>query len=251
MKCPEKIFTITENDYPGISFAHLRCHLTNKKQNYKLMKTLFKVLIFTFIFTSCKHDKVLFSCDPILNQYVATHQNVLKSLSLADLTNSDLVFQQAVFRSYDALKKREVWVQKIQTLLDTQNYSPAEFAHMNSLLDHIHEDYFVQENIESERLERKQFAADWINKAKNSLGWSDKQVAFVVYRLYTNSSQFDNELKFIQSIQNQDSIDPPANCYCCTSFDYCLSSTNCISGGCMITTGCGWLWSETCDGGCR
>lgn len=215
------------------------------------MKTLFKLLIFAVSISSCKHDEVLYSCDPILNQYVATHQNLLKSLSLVDLTNSDLVFQQAVFRSYDAIKKREVWMQRIRTLLETQNYSPDEFDHVRSLLDHIHVNYFVQENIESEKLERKLFQASWTDKAKNSLGWSDKQVAFVVYRLYTNVSQFDNELKFIQSIQSQDGVDPQADCYCSTSNDYCLVHKTCFTGSCIIKTGCGPLWSETCDGACR
>jgi len=216
------------------------------------MKTLFKVLVFLIIFSSCKRDEVVFSCDPILNQYVSTHQAVLKSLSLTDLTNSDLVFQQAAFRSYDATRKREVWMQKIQSLLVTQIYSPDEFAHVYSLLNHLHENYYVKENIESERNERKQFATDWINKAKYSLGWSDQKVAFVVYRLYSTTSQFDTELKFIQSIQQQDDIQPVGNCSCSTFTDYCTGISLCNSGSCLLTSsGCGWLWSEDCDGTCR
>ena len=216
------------------------------------MQTLFKVLVVTIIFSSCKRDEVVYSCDPILNQYVSTHRAVLKSLSLTDLTNSDLVFQQAIFRSYDATRKREVWVQKIQSLLATQIYSPDEFAHVNSLLNHLHDNYFVKENIESGRTERKQFATDWINKAKNSLGWSDQQVAFVVYRLYTSTSQFDSELRFIQSIQQQNVIQPSGNCSCSTSTDYCVGNWLCNPGSCKLTSsGCGWLWSEACDGTCQ
>lgn len=227
---------------------YISCHRLTKKTS---MKTLFKVLVFSIIFSSCKRDEVVFSCDPILNQYVSTHQAVLKSLSLTDLTNSDLVFQQAAFRSYDATRKREVWIQKIQSLLVTQIYSPDEFAHVNSLLNHLHENYFIKENIESERNERKQFATDWINKAKNSLGWTDQQVAFVVYRLYTTTSQFDTELRFIQSIQQQNSIQPTGNCGCSTSTDFCSGSALCNSGSCSTSTGCGWMWSQACDGTCR
>ena len=35
----EKMFTPTENDYVGISFADLRFHLAIEKQNYKQMNT--------------------------------------------------------------------------------------------------------------------------------------------------------------------------------------------------------------------
>lgn len=216
------------------------------------MKPFLRVFVLVLIFSSCKRSEGAFSCDPILNQYVSTHQAILKSAPITDLTNSDLVFQQAVFRSYDATRKREVWVQKIQLLLETQIYSPAEFAHVNTLLNHLHKNYFVKQNIEHERNDRKQFATDWINKAKNSLGWTDQQVAFIVYRLYTTSSQFDSELRFSQSIQQQTVIQPLANCSCSTSTDYCLGNLLCNSGSCILTSsGCGWLWSESCNGACR
>jgi len=212
------------------------------------VKLILVIILFILFTASCKQNEAVFSCDPVLNEYISTHIGELKLLSLNDLTKSDLAFQQAVFRSYDAAKKREIWLQKIQSLLDTQNYTEAEYAHVASLLNHLHEDYFVKEKIGTEANERKQFASDWISKAKNSLGWSDKQIAFVVYRLYTNPVEFDAEINAIQA-NVLETTDPNGNCTCNTSSSFC-SNLMCTSGSCNITTGCGWLWSETCDGKC-
>ena len=211
----------------------------------KVILVIILVLLFT---VSCKRNESIFSCNPAINQYVSAHTVELKSLSLNDLTKSDLAFQQAVFRSYDAAKKREIWVQRIQLLLDTQNYTEVEYAHVAGLLNHLHENYFEPENIESEAVERKQFAADWISKAKTDLGWSDKDIAFVIYRLYTNKTQFDNEIE--ATLTNSiEIIDPNGNCTCSTTSDYCLNSY-CNNGSCNLTTGCGSFWSQTCDGKC-
>lgn len=212
------------------------------------MKVISSIVLFLLFTVSCKQNETTFSCDPVINVYVSTHKAQLKSLSFNDLTKSDLVFQQAVFRSYDAAKKREVWQQKIQLLLDTQNYTDSEYALVASIKNHLHDNYFEPGNLESEALERRQFAADWIRKAKTELNWTDKDIAFVVYRLYTNPIQFDAEIRASQTDQIEVG-DPNGNCTCNSNSDFCLNS-HCNSGSCNITTGCGWLWSETCDGKC-
>lgn len=213
------------------------------------MKFFLIVFSLALCVTSCKQNGAEFSCDPTLNEYVSTHQKKLKSISLPNLTSSDLFFQQAVFRNFDAVKKRDVWLQKIQTLLETQNYSTAEYAHVASLLNHLQENYFVKENLVAEANERKQFASDWINKAKSSLGWSDKQVAFVVYRLYTDPAQLDAESIALQTRRQATSDESTESCNCHTSTDYC-AILGCVGGNCILTSGCGWLWSESCDGIC-
>lgn len=213
------------------------------------MKRIWFVITLILITASCKQNETVFSCDPVLNKYISTHVRQLKSLSLNDLVSSNLAYQQAVFRSYDALKKRETWMQRIQLLLDTQGYTEAEYAHVSSLLSHLDENFFVTERLESEVNERRKFSSDWISTAKNTLGWSDKDVAFVVYRLYTDKAQFDSEIATLRP-SSATVIDPNGNCTCSTSSSFC-ADLMCVSGGCQLTTGCGWLWSETCDGTCR
>ena len=216
------------------------------------MKTIFTSLFFVLIFASCVEENAEFSCDPVLNSYITAHQQELQQITITELASADISYQQAVFRSFDAAKKREIWLQKIQSLLSTQNYSTEEYTHLVNLQRHIQENYFTKENIDSQANERSQFAADWMMYAKSDLGWSDKYVAFVVYRLYTNYAQFDAELNVLKSIQKQVFANSEegggSTCNCNTSDDFC--STSCQSTGCQSTSGCGWLWSETCDGSC-
>lgn len=212
------------------------------------MKVIYASLFCLLFLASCMQYEAEFSCDPVINEYVSDHQAELSQMSLSDLTSSDLPFQQAVFRSYDPAKKREVWLQKIQFLLETQKYTADEYTHIESLRTHLHENYFATENLISQEKERAQFASDWISHAKSRLGWSERTIAFVVYRLYTNESQFDAELNGLNSIQRQATADSEGSCSCNTTSDFC--GVYCGSGNCQVSTGCGWMWSETCNGVC-
>lgn len=214
------------------------------------MKTFYSTIFCALFLASCTLNKADFSCDPVLNEYVSSHQEALAQLTLSDLVTSDLVYQQAVFRSYDPAKKREIWMQKIQFLLTNEKYSEAEFIHVKSLLDHLNENYFTTENLEVEAGKRFQFKTDWINHAKNGLGWTNRYIAFVVYSLYTTQDQFDLELNALNSTPTQDKVNPgPGSCSCDTSASFC--DTGCRPGNCQPTTGCGWLWSGSCDGVCQ
>lgn len=213
------------------------------------MKIFLTVLVFVFIFTSCKQDEILFSCDPILNEYVAANQAQLKQIKINELASSGLDFQKAVFRSFDAAKKRDVWLEKIQILLETQEYTKDEYNHVEKLINHILLDYFKPENLGSQNKERIDFATHWIEYAKDNLGWSDQDVAFVVYRLYTNREQFQSELNVLKSLHLQTSANSEGGtCNCNVSSSFCPNSCN--GGNCGISGGCGWLWSEACDGIC-
>lgn len=195
-------------------------------------------------------DDTQFSCDPVINEYVSTHQDELSLISVSELASSDIIFQQAVFRSFSPAKKREVWLEKIQILLNSQYYSEAECLHLIKLREHISEDYFTVENIETLKAERQAFSSEWILFAKQNLFWTNTDISFIVYTLFTTKAQFESELEFMNSVQSQ-SVDisgDPVTCGCNVDSNFCPHS--CIYSGCTITTGCGWFWTETCNGMC-
>ena len=216
------------------------------------MKTFCTILFSLLMFASCRQDQLEYSCDPVINDYVSIHKAEFLKYAVVDLATSDPLMQQAIFRSFTPEKKREIWLQKIHYLLDNEPYSAAEYAHVEKLLDQLHENYFSKENLELEANLRSQFASNWINYAKNSLGWSNKYIAFVVFRVYTSQVQFDAEISALKVIrQNASANTEGGTCNCNTGNDYCPSMTNCGAGSCMITTGCGWFWTETCNGECK
>lgn len=213
-----------------------------------ILLSLYAFLLLVFIF-SCQQPELEFSCDPVINDFVIENQESLKSATVSDLVSYELPLQRAVFNSWDYEKKRSAWIDKLQQVLSTESFTQAESAHIQKLIGHIHIGYFLEENIEAEAMYPSQFAEEWILYSSNDLGWDDLYIAYLVFRMYTNYSQFEAELSMLKSLETMVSSDSEGSCNCNTSSSFCANAF-CYSGGCTTTSGCGWLWSETCDGYC-
>lgn len=215
------------------------------------MKKVF-VIVFSVVFLlSCQKSELEFSCDPAINEYVIEHLEEFSELSVQELVSYKLQLQKAIFNSWDYQKKRSAWLDKFHYVLNNMPFTESENAHIQRLIAHISEDYFLKENIERNPEIRSRFATEWINYSINDLGWSNQFIAFMVYRLYTDQAQFASELSMLRSIGTTIKTDPESgDCDCNVSADFCGNSY-CSSGGCTtVTTGCGWLWSMSCDGSC-
>jgi hypothetical protein len=210
------------------------------------------VIVFTIVFLlSCQKSEFEFSCDPVINEFVIEHLEELSGITVYELASYDLQLQKAIFNSWDYQKKRSAWIDKFHYVLIQIPFTESENAHIQKLITNINEDYFLKENIEKNLEIRSRFAAEWINYSINDLGWSNQFIAFMVYRLYTDQSQFNSELSMLRSIGTTIKTDSESgDCDCNVSVDFCGNSI-CRSSACTtISTGCGWLWSMSCDGNC-
>ncbi len=210
------------------------------------------VIVFTIVFlVSCQKSEFEFSCDPVINTFVIEHQEELSGITVYELASYDILLQKAIFNSWDYQKKRSAWIDKFNYLLGHISFTESENTHIQKLIAHITEDYFLKENIEKNLEIRSRFAAEWINYSINDLGWSNQFIAFMVYRLYTDQAQFNSELSMLRSIGTSVKTDSESgSCDCNVSYDFCGAFNRCSSAGCTISTGCGWLWSMSCDGAC-
>lgn len=197
---------------------------------------------------SCQQSSLEFSCDPVINDFVVKNREGLSKITILELTTYDYHLQKAVFNSWDYQKMRSAWIDKLQYVLGHKSLTEPESAHIQKLIESIDEDYFLKENIAKNQKIRSQFAAQWINYAINELGWTNRFVAFMVFRLYTEQSQLDSELSSLKSIESVNNTNSES-CDCTVSFDFCGSSI-CRSSGCSVSSGCGWLFSMPCDGNC-
>ncbi len=213
------------------------------------MQKLFLFLFLTSIFSSCKKPSLEFACDPAINEFVLSNRYELSKISTQELVSYDLQLQRAIFNSWAEDKKRSIWVDKFKYLLSHEPFTAAEAAHIRTLIDHFDDDYFNKEILQNNLHSRSAFAAEWVTYATKDLKWSKKYIAFIVYRLYTDQSQLDRELSNLQiAAESLNTNSEAGNCSCNTSSDFC--SLFCERGGCQITTGCGWVWSMSCDGSC-
>jgi hypothetical protein len=208
------------------------------------------ILLPAALFFSCQKSEPEFSCDPVINAFVSENREELSQITVIELTSYETELQRAVFNSWDYRKKRNAWIDKFRFVLADENLTIAEIAHIQNLINHIEEDYFLDENIQHNAEARSQFASCWISSATKDLGWSGQFIAFMVYRLYTNQSQFEAELSELNTLNTSVVTNSEGSCNCSVSADFC-GNVRCFSGGCSASSsGCGWLWSMPCDGNC-
>lgn len=217
-----------------------------------IMKSIYSALIIAILFLSCRDEALQYSCDPVLNEIVTAHIQEYAQYTVKDLVVYDLAAQQAIFRTYTPDKKLAIWLEKIQYLLDNENYTPEEYTHVAELLDYLSPNFFNPDTIKATTLQRAQFKSSWISFAKNSFGWTDQYIAFVVYRLYTQLSQLDAETKSLLSLQQKVTAGSEmGTCNCNQNDNFCATGLDCYSTGCDATSGgCGWFWTEPCVGQC-
>ena len=208
------------------------------------------LLLFLFLF-SCQKTELQFSCDPDIDSYVSQNLKSLSLLSCNDLASYELPMQRAIFNSWDSAKKRNVWIDKLYLVLENEPFTKTEVRHIQTLIDHIHSGYCLEEAIKQEKEYRSRFAADWINVALDKLEWTEQFIAFIVYRLYASYSEMESELSMLHDLQeNVTTNSETGSCGCSTTTDYCGSST-CKADECSSTSyGCGWLFSNPCNGIC-
>ncbi|WP_028298886.1 bacteriocin fulvocin C-related protein [Olivibacter sitiensis] len=174
----------------------------------------------------------------------------LSHLNIESMVSYNIEIQRAIFNSWSAEKKRAAWIEKLRYIIDKTLKSEAEIAHVKKLIDHIDQGYYLLEKKDNEDEGKIRFAMDWVNHALFELKWSKEFIAFVVYRLYKNPDQLSDEISALKGQENNmTSNAETGNCQCNISVDFC-SGVSCRGGGCSIQTGCGWLWSSTCDGRC-
>ena len=203
----------------------------------------------SFLF-SCREDFLPYSCDPVLNQIITQHLTEYAQYSVKEVTIYDLGVQRAIFRSYEPSKKREVWIEKFNYLLTNGMYTGEEFQHLKILRDHISPNYFNPDSVTVNAPQRKLFLADWKIYAKNQLRWTDKYIAFLINRLYTDPAQFDAEISMLKKISAQAVAESESSCDCNRAIDYC--NGYCGSATCeTLPSGCGDFWQYACDGACE
>jgi hypothetical protein len=213
------------------------------------LKAILLVTLLFILLVSCQQTELQFSCDPDINQFVAENREELSQISVFEITTYDLSLQRAVFNSWDYQKRRSAWIDKFTYVLANGNFTDPETGHILKIINHIHSEYFLNEDTLQET--REQFAADWINYAFTELNWTEKFVAFMVYRLYTDYSQLESELSQLDQLNETiDTDTETGDCDCNVSADFCMYAI-CTSYDCnILLTGCGWLWNERCDGLC-
>ena len=64
--------------------------------------------ILILILTSCQNDELLYSCDPVINEYVVENKLKFAQIDVFQITSYEYQLQKAIFNSWEPIKKRDV-----------------------------------------------------------------------------------------------------------------------------------------------
>lgn len=213
------------------------------------MKNLSFALVLSLILFSCEKDELKFSCNPDIDAIVKSGIVEFSEIKLTEFLEYDIDLQKAIFRSFSADKKRDFWLEKLDSIVVNNKFKTEEIEHINKLVGHISVNYFTT-NVDSlEFSQKKKFETEWSAYAKDVLAWDESKIHFIVNSLCITETQYNQIMLELKEIII-DSISQ--DCTCSTESDYCSDfGGHCSSASCNITSsGCGWLWSYSCNGAC-
>ncbi len=213
------------------------------------MKKFLYLLAVSVIIYSCGKEDLKYSCNAEINAIVKSAKIEFSKLVLTEFLEYDIELQKAIFRSFSNEKKREFWLEKLNTLLLNGEYSDYEKKHIEKLITHITVDYFeVVENDSLKLAARIKFENDWKFYALNTLNWDEPEIHFIVNSLCITPDQYAQTISELKEITLNYMA---GNCTCSTESDYCSDIGGfCTVSDCTETSACGWVWSYTCDGHC-
>lgn len=213
------------------------------------MKNLLVLLLASIILFSCEKDELIYSCDQEIDAIVKSGIIGFSEITLLELLEYDIILQKAIYRSLAPVKKKALWIEKLNRIEFLLKMSPKEIKHFDDFKDWITSNNF-DFNSQNKKLTDKslEFEMNWRQYAQDSLSWDLAKIGFVVSSL--EIVEYDYRQKIVQQMEiTLESLN--GVCVCSTESDYCGQiGGSCTSGGCSVTAGCGWLWSSNCDGSC-
>ena len=219
------------------------------------------------LMTSCSVDET-YSCDPTVDDWIKANYAQLQDITRVEflnLPNGDI--QRATFRAVSQQKRIELWLLKIDELLELP-WTTAEKEHIDLLKDLIktNSDWFQdRSSLHSNEI---QFIEDelvltmyaWADYARMEFVWADQTLYALVGTLDSVNS-LESLQKEIGKTRSNITIAPGDepivyndDCDCNLTYTFCKTGvTTCQENNCGPDPdfGCGWLWAFECNGKCK
>lgn len=228
-----------------------------------MKKNLKVYLSFIFMLQLCSScSKEYYSCDQEVNNWVCNNLDNISKMTRKDwLEVSDVTYQRGIYNAFLVDQKINLWVGKIEELLGL-NWSSAEKEHLIKLQVAIKENvnWFLVNCIEEEQDKKDMFMYQWIDYATNKLNWQKEliySIAFTPEMVTDSKTLLSSRTESVSSIKTRSEgggWKQDCNCHNPESAQYIIcgkTGDDCFIGNCTETLwGCGWLWSEGCNGLC-
>lgn len=225
------------------------------------MKILFFVLTMTItaLVSSCsKNDDVTYSCNKEVNKWVKDNFTEIQQMNVEQFVSmNSLDMQRGVYNAFTAKQRQNIWFNKFDAIVKL-NWTEKEKNHIESLIEIVKSNPYWFDSAEATsemRDEMEIWVYKWKEYAKEELGWGIETIYAIagtpnsVYR--KTNRLIVQEFKPILTKSNSEN-----DCYChagswMDNADFCTLVDCYISDCSPADSGCGWLWSQSCNGECK
>lgn len=228
----------------------------------KKFKYIIFILLFGLIFFSCtKQEEKIYSCDPIVNEWIINNMGRILKITPAELLQYNLETQRAIFCAMNPQQRYEVWTYKIDSVLQL-DWSQSVKTHITNLRNNLDQNWFDEESLCDTvyALQVDSLLRAWIKYSFDTLHLSGGLVFSIGCRIdipKDNNVLLPTESLDFDTSQLKDSGGGgTGSCKCSTADDWCdlvgdFGECRSKLQSCKHTTwGCGWFWKEPCNGMC-
>lgn len=210
---------------------------------------LFVIIILSSILLSSCQQEVVYSCDPVKNQWVKDNLNEISQMTRSQWLELDISYSKPVYIAFSPSQKHILWEEKMRDLFKF-DWNEKEKAHLELLMNLLenNENLFDEKKMKDNDFCAfiKCFEYNWYTYGKDELGWSVDLMRSIVtdpHPLYNKEgSLLINIGQVAPTIATLG--EPDCNCNL-TSIWY----ADCIEYNCKWTSlGCGFLTMFSCDG---
>ena len=218
-----------------------------KKQFFFIASSLLLLTV-----SSCQ-NKALYSCNPEIDKWTRSHLAYIHNMTYDDFLayNNDINLQKSIYAAMKTEQKIELWKSKITAVLKLP-WNEKERTHIESLLAIIEKKpYFFDSALHKNNADEIDlFSYNWINHAKEELGWEDEIYAVGV--TLNSIVMKDGQIVVIENYANDTSTIKTRSEYACNcSYNVgCSPKYTCIDHPCQIVSNCGVLGLSDCTGMC-
>lgn len=213
------------------------------------------LLCFLMLFSCQDEEGVYYSCDKKEDAWVKENLSSIRKMEASEWFSVSENLKRPVYRALSLKQRQMVWAQKLENLMKNNEWKLDELEHLQKCYDVVvaHPEWLLpnSEKEEKDFDDLKIFAYKWISFAQKELGWSIDLVSAIVGT--ANGIRVVNGAAMIETGSSASRVKSSFECNCNSSntvWTTC-SLINCITNSCSkINAGCGFLWSDECDGLC-
>jgi hypothetical protein len=143
--------------------------------------------------------------------------------------------QKLAYRSLNTSEKTEAWKYHLNQISKSGFFSKEQNDLLIELQNYVTSDFFGKTETQHAASDYEQ---NFINRAQKLFSPNEFKKVFASLSTPLMSSV----IPYLQQ--------PPSNCECSQTSDYCATGTKCFAYQCKAGTGCGFLWNYTCNGDC-